>query len=200
MPWQPRRLSLSGALRTMNRRLSVGNRVRLGKDVHIGLGTKIWASTQLTIEGDVYIGRFCTIECDGRIGSGTLIANLVGIVGRDDHDLSAVGVSARRAPWIGDDVFERRGKRVEVEIGTDVWIGYGATILSGVTIGRGAIVAAGAVVTRNAAPYSIVAGNPAREVGRRFSDDQIAAHERVLYGVRESAANDSAMSSNGRQS
>ena len=49
-----------------------------------------------------------------------------------------------------------------VEIGNDVWIGYGATILSGVVIGDGAVIAAGSMVVHNVDPYSIVAGNPAR--------------------------------------
>ena len=60
-------------------------------------------------------------------------------------------------------------------IGNDVWIGVDAVILSGVTIGDGAVVAARAVVTKNVRPYSIVAGNPAREKYRRFPDEQIAS-------------------------
>ena len=57
----------------------------------------------------------------------------------------------------------------DVTIGDHVWIGYRAIVLPGVTIGQGAVVAAGAVVSRDVAPYSIVAGNPAREVGTRNS-------------------------------
>lgn len=53
-------------------------------------------------------------------------------------------------------------------IGNDVWIGRGARILSGVTIGDGAVVGAYPVVTRAVAPYAIVSGAPAREVGFRF--------------------------------
>lgn len=63
----------------------------------------------------------------------------------------------------------------DVVIGSDVWIGAGATILSGVAIGDGAVVAARAVVAKDVAPYAIVAGNPAREVGRRFDDATVAA-------------------------
>lgn len=59
-------------------------------------------------------------------------------------------------------------------IGNDVWIGYGATIMGGVTIGDGAIVAAGAVVRENVEPYTIVAGQPAKIIGKRFDDEQIA--------------------------
>ena len=51
-----------------------------------------------------------------------------------------------------------------VRIGNKVWIGFNAIVLRGVTIGEGAIVAAGAVVTKNVAPYTIVAGNPARPI------------------------------------
>ena len=51
-----------------------------------------------------------------------------------------------------------------------VWIGTRATVLPGVRIGRGAVVAAGAVVTRDVAPLDIVAGVPARPVGRRSLD------------------------------
>ena len=58
-----------------------------------------------------------------------------------------------------------------VIIDDDVWIGFGATILSGVTIGRGAIIAASSVVTHDVEPYSIVAGNPARPIKYRFSED-----------------------------
>jgi acetyltransferase-like isoleucine patch superfamily enzyme len=53
-----------------------------------------------------------------------------------------------------------------IYIGNDAWIGFNATILSGVTIGDGAVVGAGSVVCDNVAPYTIVAGNPARIIGQ----------------------------------
>ena len=59
-------------------------------------------------------------------------------------------------------------------IGHDVWIGHGALILPGVQIGSGAIIGAGALVTRNVAPYSIVAGNPARLIRLRFPPETAA--------------------------
>ena len=61
-----------------------------------------------------------------------------------------------------------------IDIGNDVWIGYNATIMAGVTIGDGAIVAANATIIKDVAPYSIVGGNPASEIKKRFSDDTIA--------------------------
>lgn len=55
-------------------------------------------------------------------------------------------------------------KVASVNIENKAWIGFNAIILKGVTIGEGAIVAAGAVVTKNVAPYTIVAGNPAQPI------------------------------------
>jgi len=56
-------------------------------------------------------------------------------------------------------------------IGHDVWIGRDAALLSGVTIGTGAVVGAFSLVTRDVRPYAIVGGNPAREIRRRFDDE-----------------------------
>ena len=63
----------------------------------------------------------------------------------------------------------------DVTIKNDVWIGANATIYSGVTIGNGAVVAGNSVVTRDIPDYCIVAGNPAKVVKKRFTDEQIAA-------------------------
>lgn len=54
-----------------------------------------------------------------------------------------------------------------VTVADRAWIGYRALVLPGITIGEGAVVAAGAVVTQDVAPYTIVGGNPAREIGTR---------------------------------
>jgi len=62
----------------------------------------------------------------------------------------------------------------DTTVGNDVWLGHGVTVMPGVTIGDGAIVAAGAVVTKDVAPYTIIGGNPAGIIRRRFSDDVIA--------------------------
>ncbi len=57
-----------------------------------------------------------------------------------------------------------------MHIGHDVWIGHGAVILPGRSIGTGAVVAAGAIVTKDVPAYSIVGGNPARVIKRRFTE------------------------------
>lgn len=64
-------------------------------------------------------------------------------------------------------------QRPELVIEHDVWIGEWAIILPSVKrIGLGAIVGAGSVVTKDVAPYSIVAGNPAKVIGHRFNDNK----------------------------
>lgn len=159
------------------RTLAVGRNVHLGRRVHVGFGSRLWAPTCMEVGRDAYIGRYCTIECDGSIGAGTLIANNVGIVGREDHEFRAIGKLVACSPWVGD---RQTTPRDTVTIGEDVWIGFGAIVLSGVSVGRGAIVDAGAVVTRDVEPYSIVVGNPAEAIGRRFDSVEVARHEALL--------------------
>lgn len=57
----------------------------------------------------------------------------------------------------------------DVVIGDHAWIAYRAIILPGVTVGEGAVVGAGSVVTQDVAPYTVVAGNPARFIKKRIS-------------------------------
>lgn len=68
-----------------------------------------------------------------------------------------------------------------VVIEDDVWCGANVTILKGVTIGRGSIVAAGAVVTQSFPPYSVIGGVPAKLLKMRFTPEEIAGHEKMLY-------------------
>jgi len=72
-----------------------------------------------------------------------------------------------------------------LEIGHDVWIGDRVTILSGCRlIGNGAVLAAGAVVTRDVAPFTVVAGIPAKVIRRRFDDAKIAEIEKTRWWDR----------------
>jgi len=72
-----------------------------------------------------------------------------------------------------EDGFPR--KSGDTVIGSDVYAGWGALVMSGITIGDGAVIGAGAVVTKDVPPYAIVGGNPAKILRFRFSEDQIAA-------------------------
>lgn len=72
--------------------------------------------------------------------------------------------------------------RPKLKIGNDVWIGEGSIILPNVdTIGNGAIIGAGSIVTKNVKPYTIVAGNPAKPLSKRFNDDVIQSLEATKW-------------------
>ncbi|MGX7014901.1 CatB-related O-acetyltransferase [Vagococcus silagei] len=83
-----------------------------------------------------------------------------------------------RSDWItvypfADHVKESYQAKGDTVIKSDAWIGMNAMIMPGITIGEGAIVASGSLVTKNVEPYTIVAGNPARLVKKRFSETEI---------------------------
>ena len=75
---------------------------------------------------------------------------------------------------------ESFGKQ-DIIIDDDVWIGYGATVMSGVHIGQGAIVAAGAVVTKDIPPYAVVGGVPAKVIKYRFDDEMVKELLKIDY-------------------
>jgi acetyltransferase-like isoleucine patch superfamily enzyme len=81
----------------------------------------------------------------------------------------------------------------DVVIGNDVWIGYGASILSGVNIGNGAVIGAFAVVASNVPAYGIVAGNPAKLIRKRFPDSDIELLEKLAWWDWPEAMLDEAM-------
>lgn len=153
---------------SLQMRKSVHGRVSVGRGFRLGSGTVIRSTHGLAIEPGVSIGRNCTIEVSGLIGAKTVIAANVGIVGRRDHDTKSLGTPIIDSTWIGDRELTEDDR---VYIGRDVWIGFGAIILSGVTIGDGAIVAAGAVVTRDVPSCTVFGGNPGKVIGRRFTSD-----------------------------
>lgn len=71
--------------------------------------------------------------------------------------------------------------RGDIHVGHDAWLAQGSIVMSGVTIGPGAVVATRAVVTKDVGPYEIVGGVPAKRIGQRFSDEQIAALLRIAW-------------------
>jgi phosphonate metabolism protein (transferase hexapeptide repeat family) len=110
------------------------------------------------------IGKFCSIAAMTRINPGN----------HPMHRATQAHFTYRSSAYFHgeqDDAefFEWR-RRHRVQIGHDVWIGHGAIVLPGRSVGAGAVVAAGAIVTRDVAAYTIVAGNPARAIKRRFPE------------------------------
>jgi acetyltransferase-like isoleucine patch superfamily enzyme len=110
----------------------------------------------------VVIGRFCSIADGVRFVLG-------------EHRLDCVTTFPLRANCFGDLPHADARSKGLIQVGNDVWIGVNAVILSGVQIGDGAVVAAGAVVARDAPPYAIVGGVPARIIKYRLRPDQIEA-------------------------
>lgn len=121
------------------------------------------------------IGKFCQIAhgttfimgaANHRLGSATTYPfNVMGGVWRE---ISTPHIE--ELPHKGDTV-----------IGNDVWLGRNCTILPGVKIGNGAIVAACSVVTKDVAPYTVVGGNPARFLKKRFDDGTAALLEELRW-------------------
>ncbi len=109
------------------------------------------------------------------------MGNNVALVGKYDHNFHQIGVPIRLASQIRDRDYNWKGLASKVIIEDDVWVGFGAIILSGVKIGKGAIIAAGSVVIKDVEPYSIVGGNPAQFIKYRFNKEEINRHEKKLY-------------------
>jgi len=109
------------------------------------------------------IGKFCSIAANSRINA----------LEHPIERLTQHKVSYRPNEyfrWLGvDAAFRDRRRAKAVNIGHDVWIGHGAVIMPGVAIGNGAVVGANAVVTQDVAPYTIVAGVPAKPLRERFT-------------------------------
>ena len=107
-----------------------------------------------------------------RIGNFCSIANGVTFVLSAEHNTNLVSTYPFKVLYTKTAQSEALSKG-NIIIDDDVWIGYGATILSGVHIGQGAVIAAGAVVTKDVPPYAIVGGVPAKLIKYRFDKELI---------------------------
>jgi len=142
----------------------------ISADAIIGDGTKIWINSQ--VREHAHIGENCIIGKDTYIDEHVVIGDRVKIQN---------GVSVYHGVIIEDDVFvgpnatftndhvprafNSSWKISETFVKKGASIGANATIVCGITIGEYAMIGAGSVVTKNVAPYTLVAGNPARQIG-----------------------------------
>ena len=113
------------------------------------------------------IGRYCALA------EGSLF-----IMGAANHRLSSITTypfNVMGGIWreVSTPHIEELPHKGDTIIGNDVWIGHNAVIMPGVNIGDGSIVAAFSVVTKSFPPYSIIGGNPARLIRKRFDDEMI---------------------------
>lgn len=118
--------------------------------------------------GDLYI-LMHNKNRNVKIGSYCSIAPNVAFIAESDHRIDTVSTFPFKAKCF-DRISEAISKG-DIIIDDDVWIGYGAVILSGVHIKQGAVIAAGSIVTKDVPFYAVVAGAPARIVKYRFAEE-----------------------------
>lgn len=126
-----------------------GGSIAIGDWCYVGEGARIWSASAI------------------HIGNRVMISHNVNIFDNLTHPLSAIlrHKHFHHIATLGHPSHIDLGER-PVKIGHDAWIAAGATVLRGVTIGEGAIVGAGSVVSHDVAPWTVVAGNPARVISR----------------------------------
>src|SRR5690554_76126 len=109
--------------------------------------------------GVLEIGSFCAIGADVKV----ILAN---------HDFSKTSMQySFYAKYFN--LKNEPAQKLTSVIENDVWIGDNSVLLPGITVGTGAVIGAGAIVTKDVPPYAIVAGNPARILRKRFSEEKI---------------------------
>jgi hypothetical protein len=110
------------------------------------------------------IGKFCSIAALTRINPGN----------HPMHRATQAHFTYRASAYFPGEADEEEffdwRRSHHVTFGHDVWVGHGAIVLPGRTIGTGAVIAGGAVVTKDVPAYTIVGGNPAKPIRRRFSE------------------------------
>ncbi|WP_219225266.1 CatB-related O-acetyltransferase [Pedobacter antarcticus] len=118
------------------------------------------------INDKLIIGKFCMIASDVKfiMNGANHLTNAL-----STYPFAIFGNGWENA--MGERQYPVKG---DIVIGNDVWIGYNATIMAGVTIGDGAIIATNSTVVKDVEPYTIIGGNPAVAIRKRFADDIIS--------------------------
>ncbi|HEF7294298.1 TPA: CatB-related O-acetyltransferase [Bacillus cereus] len=148
------------------------------RDSNIDKTAKVCSASHLvSIEmgGYSYIGNYCTV-INTRIGRFCSIA-----------DNCIIGGASHPIEWVSTSPVFQEGRNImktnfsthpyqtmkETVIGNDVWIGSNCLIKGGIKIGDGAVIGMGSILTKDVGPYEIWAGNPARLISKRFSEETV---------------------------
>lgn len=144
----------------INKKINVSNS-------YIGQGTYIAANSTLP---KCKIGKFCSISSEVKIIAGRHpTERFVSTHPSFFSTLKQAGFTFVNEQLFKEYKYVDKYENYLVEIGNDVWIGYGVKIMDGVKIGDGAIIGAGALVTKDIEPYSINVGVPSKKIKNRFS-------------------------------
>jgi acetyltransferase-like isoleucine patch superfamily enzyme len=135
--------------------IQVGDDVHLNGFFNVGSG-RANERPRLIIRDKVHIGHHVTFTVNQEIvlEDGVMIADYCYFADTDAHPVDPELRVAGRPPALEN--------IKPIRIGRNAWIGHGVHVMKGVTVGEGAVVAAGSVVFSDVAPFSLVAGNPAR--------------------------------------
>lgn len=152
------------------------NKIHMGSSFRGEMGVGSYISHHSSISA--YIGRFCSIGANVRTITGTHpykypFATTSPCFYSTDPILQSGKTFATHPIKFEQDIFFDKTKRIAVNIGNDVWIGDGVSIIGGLSISDGAMVLANAVVTKNVPPYAIVGGVPAKILGYRYDENTI---------------------------
>jgi acetyltransferase-like isoleucine patch superfamily enzyme len=138
---------------------------------YLGLGSYIGANCNFNA---VHIGRYCSIGSNIKV----ITANHPTKAFVSMHPAFFSLSKQAGFTYVSEQKFEEqkfldKNKGISVQIGNDVWIGEDVMILGGIKIGDGALIGARSLVIKDVAPFSKVGGEPAKEIGKRFSNEEI---------------------------
>ena len=151
----------------IDRNSRIDKRAKINRNVHvidstIGRYSYVGPNSWVCI---AEVGSFCSFAANVNIGLGNHTMQY-----KSTSPIFTEVVNATGHSWIKQ---EKSLPFKRTIIGNDVWIGYGAKVISGVKIGDGACIGAGALVTKDVPPYAIVGGVPAKIIKYRFSPKTI---------------------------
>lgn len=137
---------------------------KAGKNIYIFPPFHCPSPEGIFLGDNINISQNCTIGGTGGVSIGNFV-----MIGPN-----TCIVSSNHGFLRGDvPMVRQKPKTAPIKIGDDAWLGANVVVLSGVIIGQGAIIGAGSIVTKDVSPYSIVAGNPAKLIKMRFSEEKI---------------------------